>query len=743
MGIKILQNKNLSYLLESYLLHKERLLWLIGGFFSTIAFYDTIPLFIAYSAFLLNLTTRELALGLMGSLLAFILLPLSNSAMLSGLVILGMFKLFLHFAKLQSRLKQSLVLGLLCFIAELIRYIWLQDGYSRSIPTAIIALSSYYCLLICSEKITNWRKSASFLPQNELIYPTWLVLALIICTGRATVGLINITHVIFALCILATAYYGTLSLAVIGGLLLGLIGTITGANPPAWIGYFGICALVGATWTSYGKLSIWAMYTLSSVLLGWLVTDWSGLMAICSEALLAGGIFFLLPSGQHAPLSGYHASPANSDYTKLAQALSALTHYKPMTSLEPPSDTLDCCTQVYLRICHNCSQKSTCWQKDATFTQKYITQAYHAGITYGTQNMLLPAEFTSVCPQSEALNAAITTQIMLDAQSSNHQLSIAQLQHLYSKELNLISKALRQMSYQSPTNLAEHSLRQFLQNENIPVQYAHLLFSGDNLQLEIALKECIPDCEKKLSELLKAFFCQTYVLLRRECNWQADNYCRMFFTPAERYFLAVHAAQRLAPGEKLCGDLWRYFKIDSHTECVFLLDGMGVGESAYRQSSYAAQLLQEMLKSSMAIDDALHLINNHLLLSNPNDSFITLDLLIIDTITLSAELYKAASGNTYLLRDKTIQKISAQSPPLGILANWQPAKQLIHLKANDRLLLLSDGLAESPLNWQEILSDLPISTTEAVRQIINENTETADDQSAVLIDIWSIKQNGS
>lgn len=743
MGIKILQNKNLPYLLENYLLHKEHLLWLVGGFFSTIAFHDTIPLFIAYSAFLLNLTTRELAVGLTGSLLAFILLPLSNSAMLSGLVILSMFKLFLHFTKLQSRLRQSLVLGLLCFFVELIRYICLQENYIRSVPTAIVALSSYYCLLICSEKITTWQKSAAFLPQNELIYPAWLILALIICTSQASLGLINITHIIFALCILATAYYGSLSLAVICGLLLGLIGTIVGANSPVWIGYCGICALVGATWTSYGKLSIWVMYTLSSVLLGWIVTDWTGLIAICSEALLAGSIFFLLPVRHHSLRLSYHTSNANVGYTKLAQALSALTNYKPIVPLESQNTSLDCCTQVYLRICHNCSQKNTCWQKDATFTQKYIAQAYHNGITYGTQNMLLSAEFTSSCLQSEALNAAITTQIMLDAQNCNHQLDIAQLQQLCANELTLISKALRQISYQSPANLSEHSLRQFLQNENIPVQYVRLLFSGDNLQLEIALKECLPDCEKQLTELLQMFFCQTYVLLRRECHWQADNYCRMFFTPAERYFLAVHAAQRLAQGEKLCGDLWRYFKIDSHTECIFLLDGMGVGERAYRQSSYAAQLLQEMLKSSMAIDDALHLINNHLLLSDPNDSFITLDLLIIDTITLSAELYKAAASSTYLVRDKTIQKISAQSPPMGILAAWQPAKQIIHLKANDRLLLLSDGLAESPLNWQEILSRLPPSTTEAVRQIINENEETTDDQSAVLIDIWNIKQNGS
>ena len=90
-----------------------------------------------------------------------------------------------------------------------------------------------------------------------------------------------------------------------------------------------------------------------------------------------------------------------------------------------------------------------------------------------------------------------------------------------------------------------------------------------------------------------------------------------------------------------------------------------------------------------------------------------------------------------------MQKLTAQALPLGILAEGRAQKQLLRFKCGDRLLILSDGMAENGVNWVEILPALPCSGAEAGEEILRLSPESADDQSAILLDIWSIKQNGS
>jgi len=132
-----------------------------------------------------------------------------------------------------------------------------------------------------------------------------------------------------------------------------------------------------------------------------------------------------------------------------------------------------------------------------------------------------------------------------------------------------------------------------------------------------------------------------------------------------------------------------------------------------------------------------------LLLHSADEGFVSVELLLLNTLDLTAELYKAAGSVTYLIRGEMVQKIEKESLPLGILRGFQTTKQLINLRPQDRLLLLTDGLAEAKINWTEVLLHLPIDAQDALKYIFSQAQDNYDDQSAVLIDIWSIKQDGS
>ena len=89
-----------------------------------------------------------------------------------------------------------------------------------------------------------------------------------------------------------------------------------------------------------------------------------------------------------------------------------------------------------------------------------------------------------------------------------------------------------------------------------------------------------------------------------------------------------------------------------------------------------------------------------------------------------------------------MEKIEGQSLPLGILNGIECAKSAFKLKVGDRLLLLTDGLGEAELSYGEILPKLPAEGEAALKELFGIAPKSQDDQSAVLIDIWSIRQDG-
>lgn len=717
-------------------------LWAIGGFFCTAAARsEGAVLFSAYSAFLLQFSAKEMSAAFLGSMAAFLLLPQSAPALLGAVGALAFFAAWFYFVGTKKTLRQqSVILGLIFLASHLLLAFWFKSSLIWP-PINACSVAIAYALLNFSQKnIQNRRQSFAEMTKEELLCPFLLMLMLILGTSNLAIGGINLQHILFhALLLLAVSNIGTAS-AIMTGLFLGLTGTLSSGENAALIGYLALCAGVGSLGVDYGKLGIFGAYAAGSLLLGWIISDWYGLVYLAGEILAAGVIFFAVPPLKNRPAPLTKRRPRENGYAKIAQAVGVLSRPRPEL-IGAKDDSPAICTRIYLRVCHQCANKEYCWQKNPEATKKALDEAYQLALSLGPQTAPLSENLKHICLHSETLREAITAQIMLDQKDEKHSKELSQMKEACNYELSLISKALRELNYTSANNY-EHALRSFLKSQGLNVQYARLTLHDGAFTAEIVLKECIEECEQTVSALLGSYFKQEYFVCKRECSWQ-NQYCRIFLRPAEKYFLSVHAVQRRAKGENLCGDIWRHFKINEHLECVLLIDGMGIGEKAYRQSSYAADLLEEMLKSSISTADALNLTNNHLLLAGLEESFISLELLLVDTFDFSAEFYKACGSISYFLHENKVQKLTAQALPLGILAEGRAQKQLLHFKCGDRLLILSDGMAENGVNWVEILPALPCSGAEAGEEILRLSPESADDQSAILLDIWSIKQNGS
>ncbi|MDI3269078.1 MAG: SpoIIE family protein phosphatase [Bacillota bacterium] len=156
----------------------------------------------------------------------------------------------------------------------------------------------------------------------------------------------------------------------------------------------------------------------------------------------------------------------------------------------------------------------------------------------------------------------------------------------------------------------------------------------------------------------------------------------------------VGVARRARPGRWVSGDSYLVKEVGPHL-LVALSDGMGVGEGASRQSQKAVRLLEKLLDAGVECETAVQFLNTFLLLSSPDESFTTLDLLLLDRRHGQARWMKVGAAPGYWVRrGQPVAVFGPPAPPLGILEDIPVEMRELHLQPGDWVVLVSDGIYE-------------------------------------------------
>ena len=147
-------------------------------------------------------------------------------------------------------------------------------------------------------------------------------------------------------------------------------------------------------------------------------------------------------------------------------------------------------------------------------------------------------------------------------------------------------------------------------------------------------------------------------------------------------------------GESVSGDRGASFRDRWDHFYVLLLDGMGSGSGAARQSSQDLHALTGLLEAGVAPDAALEILNGVCVLRE-DSGFSTVDLLQLDLRSGEGVLYKWGAAPSYLKTGKRLQTLGSPLPPPGWDLGCRPQQLRLSLGEGEILLLLSDG-ADSP-----------------------------------------------
>ena len=180
----------------------------------------------------------------------------------------------------------------------------------------------------------------------------------------------------------------------------------------------------------------------------------------------------------------------------------------------------------------------------------------------------------------------------------------------------------------------------------------------------------------------------------------------MRYTAARRLAISAHTAG-VARGREVSGDVFSTFSDEEGRYYALLSDGMGSGREAAITAGICGSFLSGVLGAGAGKKRALEALNL-LLAEREGECTATVDLCEIDLLTGNACFLKCGAASSYVRRGESLFHIPAGRLPLGMPYEVDVEKTKFPLQAGDRVILLSDGVSQSPEDalWLcELLSD--------------------------------------
>lgn len=146
-------------------------------------------------------------------------------------------------------------------------------------------------------------------------------------------------------------------------------------------------------------------------------------------------------------------------------------------------------------------------------------------------------------------------------------------------------------------------------------------------------------------------------------------------------------------GNGISGDNYNSVPLSPHKNALIVCDGMGAGEEAARMSSAALTILEQLLSTGFEPEGAVKALNSILVLRSPEESFVTVDMAVLDLESESARLIKIGAAPTYVVDKNKVEIIQTSSLPAGILNHIEIPVIDIPFK-EETLVIVTDGILD-------------------------------------------------
>lgn len=276
--------------------------------------------------------------------------------------------------------------------------------------------------------------------------------------------------------------------------------------------------------------------------------------------------------------------------------------------------------------------------------------------------------------------------------------------------------------------------------------------------IKIYLNTCdknkIVNCPtKKIEEILYKIFNEEIVLQEEKCGMKLEQKnCYQTYISKDKYSMQIGIAKANKDGENVSGDSSIQVKLKDGKYLIALSDGMGSGPNARKSSQIAVKMLGRLLSNGFDKETSIELINNTILSNTENETYATLDTMILDLYAGNSEYIKNGAAPTFIKNKKNVDIIKSIALPTGILNNVDLVVYDRDVEDNDIIVMCTDGIIDSNKEYtnkelwvKDILENIETENAQKIADIIineaidNNYGKAQDDMSIIVVKIKNKK----
>lgn len=357
-------------------------------------------------------------------------------------------------------------------------------------------------------------------------------------------------------------------------------------------------------------------------------------------------------------------------------------------------------------VCQDCFRYERCWGDEQSMAEK-IAQYYRAKtsqnpIAIGQAEEIIRLRCIKSSHLLQELETALYNEQMNNQLFHGKKMIALQLQDVSQH----LSRLLQQMEVESVSfESLEVELLERFQSAQLNCFQIDIL-SNEVGQRRIVCSVTMKDVnqatsisERIILPILYERFAEPFYVERIAYKESPFPYVEIRVKSSVRFFIekGIYSQAKY----NTSGDAHEIFPIHDGLMAIMLSDGMGQDRRARQESDTLIRMLRECLTYNLDPETAMHTIHYVMSLKHERDLYATMDFALIDLQHGSLWSWKAGGIATYVLRGKELLKIEGNAAPVGLMPTFSIETETMRLKADDLIIMASDGLFDGTHNWQE------------------------------------------
>lgn len=267
------------------------------------------------------------------------------------------------------------------------------------------------------------------------------------------------------------------------------------------------------------------------------------------------------------------------------------------------------------------------------------------------------------------------------------------------------------------------------------------------MKLAVSMKvdeRCVMTVEEA-AEFFSVLFGRRLLAERDSLFFLPGEYETIVFEEEAPFCILTGMAKATRENETVSGDTSSFIEQGNGNLIMALSDGMGSGEKAMADSELVIDLLERFSEAGFSKETAAEMINGVLVARTEEENMSTLDVCDINLYTGNCELLKIGSASTYIKHGEMIERVEADSLPLGIFHKIDVSGQKRQLADGDYIIMVSDGVVDGVDNeeiFEQVLAQIKLQSPQEmanyILQFVLHKTmgRVQDDMTVLVLGLW-------